>query len=57
MDVLNEYPDLVEFELTTSSLNGTKFKDLSSSSVVSIELTDNKVKKKVSYLLSQVMIG
>ena len=44
--VLNEYPDLVEFELTTSSLNGTKFKDLSSVSVVSFELTDNNSKEK-----------
>tara|TARA_B100002019_G_C21215426_1_gene571724 strand:- start:39 stop:746 length:708 start_codon:yes stop_codon:yes gene_type:complete len=44
--ILNEYPDLVEFELKTGSLNGTKFKDLSSVSVVTFELNNNNNEEK-----------
>ena len=44
--ILNKNPDLVEFELTTGSLNGTKFKDLSSVSVVTFELTNNNSNEK-----------
>lgn len=38
--VLTEYPYLVNFELKTSSLKGTKTKDLSSVGVITYEITD-----------------
>lgn len=40
--VLTEYPDLVDFELKTSSLDGTKAKDLSSVGVITFEITNRK---------------
>jgi hypothetical protein len=44
--ILNKNPDLVEFELTTGSLNGTKLLDLSNVRVVTFELTNNNSKEK-----------
>ena len=38
--VLTEYPYLVNFELKTGSLKGTKLKDLSSVGVITFEITD-----------------
>ncbi len=39
-NVLSAYPHLVDFELKTGSLKGTKFKDLSSVGVVTFEIKD-----------------
>ena len=39
-NVLSAYPDLVDFELKTGSLKGTKFKDLSSVGIVTFEIKD-----------------
>ena len=38
--VLNEYPEFINFELKTNSLSGTKLKDLSSVSVITFEITN-----------------
>ena len=38
--VLTEYPDLVNFELKTSSLQGTKTKDLSKVAIITFEVTN-----------------
>ena len=39
-NVLSAYPHLVDFELKTGSLKGTKFKDLSRVGVVTFEIKD-----------------
>jgi len=38
--VLNEYPEFINFELKTNSLSGTKLKDLSSVGVITFEITN-----------------
>ena len=38
--VLNEYPELINFELKTNTLSGTKLKDLSSVGVITFEITN-----------------
>ena len=45
-NVLSAYPDLVNFELKTGSLKGTKLKDLSSVGVVTFELRDLDARSK-----------
>ena len=44
--VLTAYPYLVNFELKTVSLKGTKTKDLSSVGVITYEITDIDSSKK-----------
>ena len=44
--VLTAYPYLVNFELKTGSLKGTKLKDLSSVGVITFEITDRDSGKK-----------
>ena len=44
--VLTAYPYLVNFELKTGSLKGTKLKDLSSVGVITFEITDKDSGKK-----------
>ncbi len=44
--VLTEYPFLIDFELKTSSLKGTKTKDLSSVGVLTFEIKDIKTNNK-----------
>lgn len=44
--VLKTYPDLIDFELKTGSLNGTKAKDLSAVGVVTFEITNRKNQEK-----------
>ena len=44
--VLKESPDLVDFELKTGSLKGTKAKDLSSVGVITFEITNRKNEEK-----------
>ena len=39
-EVLSSYPHLVNFELKTSSLNGTKLKDISSVEIITYTITD-----------------
>jgi hypothetical protein len=39
-EVLSSYPYLVNFELKTSSLNGTKLKDISSVEIITYTITD-----------------
>ena len=39
-EVLTAYPDLINFELKTGSLKGTKMKDLSSVGIVTFEIRD-----------------
>tara|TARA_B100000579_G_scaffold29104_1_gene20415 strand:+ start:334 stop:1059 length:726 start_codon:yes stop_codon:yes gene_type:complete len=39
-EVLTAYPDLINFELKTGSLKGTKMKDLSSVGIVTFEIKD-----------------
>ena len=39
---LNNYPDIVDFELKTKSLGGVKMKDISSVSIVTFELENLK---------------
>jgi hypothetical protein len=44
--VLTAYPFLIDFELKTSSLKGTKMKDLSSVGVITFEIRDIKTNNK-----------
>ena len=44
--VLRAYPFLIDFELKTSSLKGTKMKDLSSVGVITFEIRDIKTSNK-----------
>lgn len=44
--VLRAYPFLIDFELKTSSLKGTKMKDLSSVGVITFEIKDIKTNNK-----------
>jgi len=44
--VLKTYPDLIDFELKTGSLKGTKAKDLSAVGVVTFEITNRKNQEK-----------
>jgi hypothetical protein len=44
--VLTAYPNLIDFELKTSSLKGTKTKDLSSVGVITFEITNRKNQEK-----------
>ena len=43
---LNNYPDIVDFQLKTNSLDGTKMKDLSSVSIVTFELENLKTQER-----------
>ncbi len=43
---LNNYPDIIDFQLKTNSLDGTKMKDLSSVSIVTFELENLKNQKR-----------
>jgi hypothetical protein len=43
---LNNYPDVVDFQLKTNSLNGKKTKDLSSVSIVTFELENLKTQER-----------
>ena len=45
-EVLTAYPNLINFELKTGSLKGTKMKDLSSVGIVTFEITDLDTSKK-----------
>ena len=45
-EVLTAYPDLINFELKTGSLKGTKMKDLSSVGIVTFEIRDLDTSKK-----------
>ena len=45
-NVLSAYPDLVDFELKTGSLKGTKQKDISNVGVVTFEIRDLKTQQK-----------
>ena len=45
-NVLSAYPDLVDFELKTGSLKGTKQKDISNVGVVTFELRDLDARSK-----------
>ena len=45
-EVLSAYPDLIDFELKTSSLKGTKMKDISRVGVVTFEIKDLKNQEK-----------
>jgi|TARA_B100001105_G_scaffold217319_1_gene183268 hypothetical protein len=54
-NVLSAYPHLVDFELKTGSLKGTKFKDLSSVGVVTFEIKDLNTQYK--YVLFAFLSG
>ena len=43
---LNNYPDIVDFELKTKSLGGVKMKDISSVSIVTFELENLKTNER-----------
>ena len=45
-EVLTAYPDLINFELKTGSLKGTKMKDLSSVGIVTFEIRDLDTSKR-----------
>ena len=45
-EVLTAYPDLINFELKTGSLKGTKMKDLSSVGIVTFEIRDLDTSEK-----------
>ena len=45
-EVLTAYPDLINFELKTGSLKGTKMKDLSSVGIVTFEIKDLDTSKR-----------